>query len=199
MDKQIFLNNIFNYEPKQTNFFTDILKNIKCKEPTMLELGCAEAAYSELFNNHFLGECKNICIDVLPRQIEVAKKVCEKCLFYHGYIGELVHLQENVEDNFGAKKFKVVDLLNDNNILKLNILHMDIQGSETYVLKEILDYSLYKRIEYFFVSTHGEKIHNECLDIIKLYDNKNEFIFNSPTDGGLGDGLIILKNLDFNE
>lgn len=199
MDKNIYINNIYRDEPIQTNLFNDILNKIKSNEPSMLELGCAEAAYSQIFNDKFFKKCKNLCVDVLPRQIDVAKKVCENCIFYHGYFGELVHLQENVENNFNAPKLSLKDLLIENNIVKLNILHMDIQGSETYVLEEILDDLLYENIEYYFISTHGIDIHNRCLSIIELFNIENEFIFNSSKEGGLGDGLIVLKNLNFNE
>lgn len=181
--------NIFKFEPFQVELFQDCLKNIKNNFPTMIELGCGEAEYSKIFNDYFSGKCENIGIDILPRQIESAKTICPEIKFIHGYVGEPVHFQEIVENNHGAKRIYIDDLLKDK---KINILHMDIQGSETYVMEEIKDSKYINNIEYLFIS-----LHNTYSEVKKCISNDFEYLFEHPTEGGLGDGLIVIKNKKF--
>lgn len=176
-------------EPIQAEYFIEALENIKSTAPFMIELGCAEAYYSKVFNDYFKGKCKNICLDILPRQIEVAKKYCPNAEFIHGYVGEPVHRGEVKEDNFRAKRIYLDDLINDK---KLNILHMDIQGSETYVMQELQNSKCANNIEYIFVSLH------ETYDEVKKYMPEYfEYFYENPLEGGYGDGLIVAKNKNF--
>lgn len=176
-------------EPIQAEYFVEALKNIKSTTPFMVELGCADACYSKVFNNFFGGNCKNICLDILPRQIESAKNRCPNAEFIHGYVGEPVHICEVKENNYGAKRIYLDDLINGK---KLNILHMDIQGSETYVMQELQNSKCVNDIEYIFVSLHG------TYDEVKKYMPEYfECLYENPLEGGYGDGLIVAKNKNF--
>lgn len=197
MDKKYFIDSQYRSEGVQVNLFEEILKKIKTKNPCMIELGCGEAVYSELFNNFFNNNCTNICTDILPRQIEKAKLICKNCKFYHGYSGKKTHLQEIKENNFDAKKIFLINLFQENSIEKLNVIHMDIQGDEIYVLEEIEMENLFSKIQFYFVSTHGVDIHTKCLEKIKNYEIEINFLYDSPTSGGYGDGLIVFENLNF--
>lgn len=82
------------------------------------------------------------------------------------------------------------------NIEKLDILHTDIQGSEIFVLDEIVLKKL--PIKWFFINIHddpgtkdyfGRGIYESCknaLDSIGV-----TYLFDNRTLGGYGDGLII--------
>lgn len=176
-------------EPNQVAIFRNILKNINYKNPIMIELGCADAQYYRLFNNYFNNNCTNICLDILPRQLVDAKKNCPNGIMIHGYVGEPVHYMEIKEENYNAQRIYLKDLIKDK---KINILHLDIQGSEVYVIHEIKE--LIDKIEYIFISIH------RCYEEVKknIPDNV-EYIFDHPTEGGLGDGLIVVKNKTFND
>lgn len=181
-------------EPIQVEIFKNVLKNINSNNPTMIELGCAEAEYSKLFNNYFSNNCTNICIDILPRQLIKARQNCPNATIIHGYVGEPVHYGEIKEDNYGAKRFYLKDLMENK---KINILHLDIQGSEIYVMPEIQSLGDYiNNIEYIFVSTHHQQAYDE---VKKNISNNFEYLFDNPTKGGLGDGLIVIKNKTFNK
>jgi len=188
----IYNNEIFGHEPIQSNIFLNILKNIKSSKPLMIELGCAYADYSKFFNDYFLNNCENICLDILPRQIEVAKNNLPSATFIHGYVGEPVHIQEVKEDNFGAKRIYLEELIGEK---KVNILHMDVQGSETYIMNELYNSNnLIDNIEYLFIS-----LHNTYDEVKKYITNNFEYIYEHPTEGGVGDGLIVIKNKNFKE
>lgn len=184
-----YINWITESEPILANYFIQVLENIKSDVPFMIELGCAEAVYSRVFNDFFGGKCKNICTDILPRQIEVGKTHCPNAEFIHGYAGKPMHIQEIAEDNFGAKRIYLDALIGDK---KLDLLHMDIQGSEIYVMEEIKNNGYIKNINYLFISLHN------TYDQVKEYITKDfEYLYENPTEGGLGDGLIIIKNKKF--
>lgn len=180
---------IFRFEPFQVQLFQDVLKNIKTDNPIMIELGCGEAEYSKIFNDYFLENCKNICIDILPRQLVEAKKNCPSAIIIHGYVGEPLHWGEIKEDNYGAKRIQLDELVDNE---KINILHMDIQGSETYVMQELQNSKYISNIEYIFISLHGT--YDEVKKCIPEYF---EYLYEHPTEGGLGDGLIVVKNKNF--
>lgn len=176
-------------ESIQAKYFIEALQNISSTNPVMIELGCAEAVYSRVFNDHFGGNCMNICIDILPRQINVGSSHCPNATFIHGYAGEPVHAQEMKEDYHGAERIYLDDLIKDK---KVNILHMDIQGSETYVIKEIKNGKYINNIEYMFISLHG------TCDEVEEYMPKNfKYLYKHPTEGGCGDGLMVVKNEKF--
>lgn len=190
-NKNKYVDWITSDEPIQAKYFIEALQNISSTNPVMIELGCAEAAYSRVFNDHFRENCMNICIDILPRQINVASKYCPNATFIHGYAGEPVHAGEIKEDCFGAERIYLDDLIKDK---KVNILHMDIQGSETYVIKEIKNSKYINNIEYMFISLHN------TYDEVEKYIPKNfKYLYKHPTQGGHGDGLIVVKNEKFND
>lgn len=179
-------------EPIQFSLFQRVLSEIKSSNPSMIELGCAEAFYSQMFNDYFEGNCKNICMDILPRQIESARNNCPNAEFIHGYVGEPVHKQELKENNFGASRIYLKDLIGKVNNEKIDILHMDIQGSETYVMKEMQGSEYLNNIEYMFISLHDT--HEEVKSCIP---EQFEYLYDHPTQGGEGDGLIVIKNKNF--
>lgn len=91
----------------------------------------------------------------------------------------------------------ISDILDKYKHNKIDILHMDIQGSEVAVLREI--YLKKLPVRYMFISIHwnendnvGETdIYSNCKDIINKLNA--EYIFDDRTQGGNGDGLIICK------
>lgn len=180
---------IINYEPIQKEYFITALQNIKSINPLMIELGCAEAYYSKVFNDFFGGKCENICLDILPRQIEVAKTICPNAEFIHGYVGEPVHRGENKENNYGAKRIFLDNLIGNK---KINIFHMDIQGSETYVMQEFQNSKYISNIEYMFIS-----LHETYEEVKKCIPEYFEYLYENPLEGGCGDGLIVVKNKNF--
>lgn len=188
-DKDYYLNLIINGEPILAKYFLQTLENIKSEVPFMIELGCAEAVYSKVFNDFFSGNCENICTDILPRQIELGKTNCPNAKFIHGYSGTPVHAQEVKENNYGAERIHLNKLIKDR---ELDILHMDIQGSEVYVMEEIKTDGCLKNIKYLFISLHGtyDEVKNNITEDF-------ECLYEHPTEGGYGDGLIVLKNKNF--
>ena len=160
----------------------------------MLELGVSHIpVYSKLFNDMFDNNCVNICTEVLESRLNIAKQKFPNGIFYQTYSGLPMHLREATPSGVEIESLCTIPfktLLTQNNIEYVDILHVDIQGSEVSLLQELNQEKLYEKIEWFFISIHD--CYEECLDQIKDWDAK--LIFAHPTLGGWGDGLIIIKN-----
>ena len=176
-------------EAKEVALFEDAIKKLKSKKPRMIELGCAEAQYSHIFWKATGGT--NVCLDILPRQIEVAKTYCPEAEFIHGYVGAQVHLGEIQEDNYGAKKIALDSLISQDK--RVDILHMDIQGAETYVAEELAEKQLYGFIDFIFISTHLIDVHSNRLDVVKHIPDYFTMLVNED-DVAMSDGLVFARN-----
>lgn len=86
------------------------------------------------------------------------------------------------------RKIALKDLIGNRNI---DMLHLDIQGAEASVLKELCEDNLLQKIKYIFCSLHST--YDECIQILDDSGLNIEYIFLHPTAGGFGDGLIVCK------
>jgi len=129
----------------------------------MLELGAYWGHYSLWFSKVL----KNThCTLVEPEEIniEAGKKNFQR----NGK--EAVFIQEFVSsENFTVDKFFSE---NSSKISDLTLLHSDIQGFEEEMLLNSEKALSEKKIKYLMISTHGKRIHEKCLSIIK----RNKYI-----------------------
>jgi len=199
----------WNEEQIQIDLFVKVLKDLKdLKEikPCLIELGSSGtdcSYYSLLFEKFFNYDCE--IINTEPRKylldwVKIAwkNKHLINAKLVHGYSGIIkdicgIHEKQNI-DFTQIPKYSVNDLIKKYNIEYIHILHCDIQGSEIETLQEILNDKIFNKIQYFFISLHNT--YNECIDIFKN-KTKTEILFEHPTLGGCGDGLIVAKNLEF--
>lgn len=185
-------------EVPQARIFLDVIDLIDPTMPSMIEVGCSShSAYSQNFSDIFENECINVCVEIIEERIELFKKEWEQNsrtgFFYHGHCGVPTHICEPtsaVESR--GERLKIKQLLQSHDIDILDILHMDIQGSESSVLQEMRDDDLFGRVRYAFISLHGT--HSDCIKI--LNEENLEYLYNSPNKGGQGDGLIVYQNKD---
>ena len=188
----------------QQELFIQTLNKIDTESPLMIELGSCDAYYSIVFNKFFRNKnVKNYCVEISEEFQEIGKNNALKSdsknmIFITAGIGDLNELSSHVIcDNIDiVEKYTFSDLLNINNIKYVDMLHMDIQGTEVSVLRDIIDNKLFTKIKYAFISTHPSDgkfgpSHNECLNLIK--DINTEIYYNDEFNGGVGDGLIVLE------
>ena len=180
-------------EQKQMNFFLQAITNIERENPSMIELGhSSHSAYSQTFNDIFYGNCTNVAIEPIKEDVETARQYWSKYdltgHFYHGWAGSE---KPPVE---AGDKFTVKQLMDKHNIEFLDILHMDIDGSEKCVLSEMADDGVLNKINYMFISTHDHiknGIHSSCIDIL----NRNIKDCRVVTVTGAGrDSCLVVKN-----
>ena len=202
-------------EPLQFELFKRIITGIKIKQlihdiaqevydpPVMLELGAAKGEYSTYFNQE-LPSSTNICVEIRDSQADYIRGSLPSSIVYSGYCGTRKHLGEalEVDNNTGLTptKINLKDIFAENNIKHVNVLHMDIQGSEISILEELLNDKLLHKIEYLLISTHGRNTedctYTECIKFFKesVKNITVRYIFTSidPIDIN-NDGLIVVK------
>ena len=204
------INKIILYEPNNLYFFLKAVNDVKSKNKdinTMVELGCHEAYYSAVFNEMFHNKCKNIMVDLCIACWEKFGKVFfenkKNTYFYNNYMGEIIWACWGGQDNPDAMRFKSEikkisfnEMLLNSNTDYIDILHMDLQGGEYFVLKEIIENNLIKKINYIFIMTHEFDIinYNSYLDLLSNNNLNDKILFNDPSYTENGDGLIIIEN-----
>jgi hypothetical protein len=171
------------HEPQEEKAFLEVLNYIE-KGSTMIELGSYWGFYSLWFNKKTNG--KNILVEPILENmnygIENFKLNETEAIFYNKYISS--------SSSHNTLTLEEIFLLE--NIERLSVCHSDIQGEELEMLKGgvgILD-----KIDYFFISTHSNNIHYECLDFLE----KRGFITLCSCDLNESysyDGLIVSRNL----
>lgn len=195
-------------EQPQVDTFCSLLKTIVHENPTMIEVGTqglAGSFYSVLFEKWFCGKCKIINVEPVKYLLDEVRIVWKNkhltnAHFYHGYVGTPKHYGAPV--TFSAETaphIKMIDLMLNSGVDKLDVLHADIQGSEISLCEELKEYNLMEKIRYFFISTHegdGGRTYEPCLQILSSSMNC-KLHYSSPTSGGWGDGLIVAENLDY--
>ncbi len=202
---------IFKEEAKQLFIFNKALASINSNSPTMVELGAAEGLYSLIFKDYFL-ENKihptNVCVEMCLHKLDVIKQHLPSAITYHSYIGDLDHNDSDVKNSLSntikPNKITLKEILTQTSLQKIDILHADIQGSESTLIDEIKNESLYKNIHYMFISTHDHivsNVHNKILDTISSFNSFKIIINVDDTEPGYGygDGLIICRNINYYE
>jgi hypothetical protein len=200
------------HEEGQIDIFLNVLEKVNSETPTMFELGSYEAFYSILFNKFFKNKNKkNICLEICKSSLEVGRKNaisndCKDIYFEYANIGI-----PNLAINNGKTQFNNLEVSNKNLTLKylfntynidiLDILHVDIQGSEASLLEEIQKEKF--KIKYYFINIHddastnnfyGYSVYDNCKQILNSFNV--EYIYDNRIYGGYGDGLIVAKNKD---
>lgn len=180
------------HEPQEEKCFYEVLKYIP-PHATMIELGAYWAYYSLWFAFTIEG-AQTYLIEPDPHRLMVGQKNFrlnnKSGFFYRGYVGNIV---DRDPDIIGTQRLSIDDFLNQHNIDHVHILHADIQGSEYEMLQTTIN-SLHK-IDYFFISTHGLKVHELCLNFLKTH-GYSILAEHTETESCSGDGLIAAKRND---
>jgi hypothetical protein len=79
----------------------------------------------------------------------------------------------------------------EKNIDYIDILHSDIQGYELELLQDVTPLLKAKKIKYIFVSTHSDKLHYDCLKILKKCNYRIIASADFETETFCFDGIIV--------
>jgi len=177
------------HEPQEEYAFDLVLKEIP-SGGTMLELGAYWSFYSIWFNkkiknaNNFLVEPDKINLFFGINNFKLNKV---KGKFTNAFVGRCSGFQNAIP------VICVDDYVAENKIGFIDILHSDIQGFEYDMLLGASQTIKKHKIGYVFISTHGDKVHFECLNFLKSND------FTIICDAGEQDtysvdGLIVARS-----
>lgn len=149
---------IFNrgvHEPLEEYCFQRLLKVLPTEKPNMLELGAYWAHYSMWLKRRFPSASVTM-VEPESKNLEAGRSNFETNGLEGRFINELV----------GNGHFVVDDFMEKERADKLTILHSDIQGFEEEMLAGARKSLSEMKIDYVFVSTHGEEVHRRCIELL---------------------------------
>ena len=183
--KMLYLNRGV-HEPEEEKIFGDILELLH-PGSVMLEMGAHWSFYSMWFLISNKGG-KAYMIEPDPKFLEVGKKNFQmnglNGTFDKFFMGSKVGVSEadNVMSLDGYMALR--------NIERLEIAHADIQGFEMEMLIGAANALDNKLIDYFFISTHTNELHNMCVLHLKSKGYKILYSFDLDKISSF-DGLIV--------
>lgn len=93
--------------------------------------------------------------------------------------------------NLTGNNLEFDKIYKDNELDLIDLLHMDIQGSELLFIKDIIEYLNSKKILNIIIATHSEQIHQEIVKV--LNDNSYKIEINEGYGTIGGDGYIYAR------
>jgi len=154
------------HEPQEERAFGAVLANIPAGS-TILELGAYWAYYSVWFAKSVPNakcylvepEAENLRSGEMNFQLNNAAGS-----FTQAFVGS-----SERTDRDGRRFVSVDSFCARNQVHHLAILHADIQGAEADMLRGAKATLERKAADWVFISTHSNKLHNECADILGAY------------------------------
>jgi FkbM family methyltransferase len=192
------------HEPQEEKVFYEVLNRVN-PDSWMIELGSFWAYYSIWFNKQIKG-ANNLCCEPDPENIKVGKRNAKHNNVNLNFINSLAGSKDKKIVRFEPESMpgatikvpiRTVDsLVEEYSIKNLELLHLDVQGSELEALVGSDQSIRSKKVRFIFVSTHhyaisnNPDIHNTCLEFIK---ERGGHIISSHTiqESFSGDGLIV--------
>ena len=146
---QILIINRGVHEPLEEYLFQELVRQLPAN-PVMVELGAYWGHYSMWLKR------------VHPGARVFMVEPNAKCLragranfALNGFDGEFI------EGFVGLGQFEIDTFLAERGIEHLDVLHCDIQGFEGEMLQGAAEHLRRKAVDYLFISTHGQKLHNK--------------------------------------
>lgn len=180
------------HEPQEEVAFAQVLTTIP-KGGTMIELGAYWSFYSIWFNksisaaNNFMvePELSNLWYGINNFRINNVSGT-----FTNSFVGKYSGFIEN------KPVINIDDYVEEKKISFIDILHSDIQGYELEMLSGAGNTIAQNKIGYIFISTHGNKVHYECLNFLE--SNKFQILCSADEfDTYSLDGLIVAKSTHY--
>ena len=173
------------HEPQEEKVFYEVLKYVK-PGAVMLELGAYWSYYS-LWFQHSIDRSVNYMIEPTQENLDVGMKNFElnnkKGTFIQAFIGK------QCDNATHPKTITVDEIMQLYNINYLDILHSDIQGHEYDMLMGAEDTLVNKKVKFIFISTHGLRVHYQCIKLLKKY-GFHILASHTPPESYSIDGLI---------
>jgi FkbM family methyltransferase len=191
------------HEPQEEMIFHEVLKLLP-SQATMIELGGFWSYYSLWFLHQSGAVRRAIVVEPDPHHLAIgrvnARLNDRQIEFLQASVGP-----ENIpESDFQAEtsgqiripQVTVAQLLDDFRIARVDLLHCDVQGAETEILRSCMRFFADGRIRFCFVSTHTHHIsgdaltHQRCLALLKAAGGQI-LAKHDVHDSYSGDGLIV--------
>jgi hypothetical protein len=153
------------HEPQEEYIFQQVLPHIR-EGGTMMELGSYWAFYSLWFAST-VKNAKCFMIEPDPHKMNFGK-LNFKLNALRGQF-RLGFIDGHTDERKSIPVYHVDHLVKMFNIDFLDILHSDIQGYEVSMLKGAKEALRSRKVGYAFISTHSNKLHQQCIDELKSH------------------------------
>lgn len=157
------------HEPQEELVFGNVLPHIR-PGSTMLELGSYWAFYSMWFRRD-VPDSRCICVEPVAHNLRMGRRNFSlnslDAIFERGYVGTR---KSTAPD--GVPVFAVDEICERHNVKQLGILHADVQGAELEALQGAREMLANERIDYCFISTHGNDLHDAVRRTLLEYGHR---------------------------
>jgi len=177
------------YHLNEHKIFLNVLDKINNKNAVMIEVGCLWALWSLLFRQRF-PQGKNILVELGRRQLSVGEKNFQlNGWSFSSYWGGFNiqnsgtfknqeadinyprnpygYWDESITGNLVGKELNFSDIVQQENLDCIDLIHMDIQGSELGLLEYFEKNKVFDMINNIVVATHSVIIHNSVEKILQ--------------------------------
>ena len=173
------------HEPQEELVFADALRRLK-PGATMVECGAYWGFYSLWFARD-VSQARAWLIEPDAAHLEVGRRNFEANGLHATYVRALVGRRPEAGE---PRTVSIDDFAVEQGIDQLNLLHADIQGAEAEMLEGAAGLLGAGRIDFAFISTHGEDLHQKCVQRLR------EFGYEVPVSIGPEmsysvDGLVV--------
>ena len=176
------------HEPQEEYVFNEIINNLNTKTPLMVELG----SYWAFYSMSFLQKNKkgvSFLVEPDPNFINIGKNHFE----INGMHGNFI------QDFVGSNNFTIDSFIESYSLSKIDIVHSDIQGHEYEMLQGCLNGIKNKIIDYFFISTHTQDLHNLCKNFLQTNGYKIIGSADFDNETFCHDGILIATSNENHE
>jgi hypothetical protein len=177
------------HEPQEERAFAEVLRHIP-DGGCMLELGAYWGFYSLWFAMAVRG-ARCYLVEPMPEHLRssILNFEANGCrgVFEQAYVGGAEGMGPD-----GTPVVSVDSYLARKGIGHLSILHADIQGAEADMLRGAAGTFATRKVDYVFISTHSNEIHDECLELLRA---RGQYVLASVNkdDTYSVDGLIVSR------
>ena len=177
------------HEPQEERAFEAILPHLRAGS-TMLELGAYWAYYSLWFSSA-VQDARCFLVEPVIEHLRCGETNFQindaRGNFTHAFVGSVERT-----DRDGTRFVAVDPFCERNGIEHLAILHSDIQGAELEMLRGAEKLLARKGADWIFISTHSNKLHCECVDLLSSFGYTIMASANLDETYSV-DGLIVAK------
>jgi len=178
----IFIFNRGVHEPLEEFVFQRLLAKLP-EDSLMIELGAYWGHYSMWFKKT-IPSGRVVLVEPDSNNLKVGKAN----FLSNGLEGDFIN------SFVGLSHFAVDKFLETQNIQKLHLLHSDIQGYELEMLDGAASSLRDEKLDYVFISTHTQNLHEEVIDRLGKYNYRVEVASGYDGETTSFDGLVFASS-----
>jgi hypothetical protein len=170
------------HEPLEEYVFQELLK-LLCEAPVMVELGAYWGHYS-MWLKKVRPRSTAILVEPDPKNLAAGVDNFKR----NGFTGEFI------QSTVGRGHLQVDAFRTTRKLRHLDILHVDIQGHEVEMLEGCGSTLAERRVDYVFISTHSQQIHEHIVTEMNKLGYRIEVSSDFDNDTTSYDGLVVASN-----